>query len=316
MKGGRPSLAFRRLCTATTLVTYLQIVWGGIVRVTASGRGCDSPHGGVDQWPLCDGSLIPPFNQAGLIEFTHRWLAAAASTLIIAVAVMVFLRYRQAPRLMAGAIVVVVLIILQIILGQITISTEESGYVVLVHLGNALLLLAGLVFVTVTAHTEGTQQKVRWANPPARSRLAAIAAVFTYLVVLTGSNVVAQSAGGSCDGWPFCAGHGGIGFTLAQTGPAAINLFHRFAAGILLLLLGATVPIVRKFHRDDVALFRTGMIINVLLLLQIIAGAIVVEGNLPTWARGVHLALASGLLGFVVLFALLARRPTAGVVAA
>jgi cytochrome c oxidase assembly protein subunit 15 len=310
MTEGRPSLAFRRLSVVTVCATYLLIVWGGLVRVTASGRGCDSPHGGVDQWPLCDGSLVPPFTQAGLIEFTHRWLATVASTLIIALAVWVFLRYRHVRRLVVGAALTIVLIVVEITLGQITIATEESGGVVLIHLANALLLLSALIFVAVSAVTVGTDRSVSWSAPPAKSRLAAIAAVVTYLVVLTGSNVVAQGAGAACYGWPFCAPNGGIGFTLASVGPASVNLLHRFAVGILLLLLGATVAIVRKVHKVDRAMFRTGMAINIVLLLQIVAGALVVELNLPSWARGVHLALAGGLLALTVLFALLARRPT------
>ena len=77
----------------------------------------------------------------------------------------------------------------------------------------------------------------------------------------------------------------------------------------MFLLLGATVPIVRKLHPGDSPMFRAGMAINVLMLLQIIAGAVLVVSNLPTFVKGIHLALASALWATVVLFALLARRP-------
>ena len=302
------SSAYRRLCMTTAVVTYLLIVWGGIVRVTGSGLGCDSPSGGVDSWPLCRGGLLPPWNQAGLIEFTHRWLVTVTSCLVVAVVAVTWARYRSHRPLVVAASATAVLFVVQIALGALTVGAtggqKLTGGIVTLHLANAEILLAALVFIAVTA--SGAQ--VSWRNPPAKSRLAVAGAVATYVLILSGSNVVAQGAGPACFGWPFCGSPGSFGTTIAQMGLASVNLLHRFVAGGVLLLLGAMVPIVRKVHRGDRGLLMSGMLINVLLLLQIIAGALVVEiASFPSWARGIHLALASALWAVVVLFALLAR---------
>jgi heme A synthase len=296
------------LSVATVCATYLLIVWGGIVRVTGSGLGCDDARGGTDGWPLCAGGLLPPWTQAGVIEFTHRWLATITTVLVIALAGAVYLRYRHVRRLVVAGSITLALFVVQIILGAITVEFKLPPSVILIHLANAEILLGSLVFIAVTALTLGTGREVTWSGAPPKARLAAAAAVLTYLVLLSGSNVVAQGAGAACTGWPLCGG--GLGFSLPQAGLAAVNVLHRFGAGALLLLIGATVPIVRKVHPGDSPMLRTGIAVNILLLLQIIAGAVLVESNLPTFVKGIHLALASALWAGVVLMALLARRPS------
>lgn len=308
MNGGRTSLAFRRLSVVTVCATYLLIVWGGIVRVTGSGLGCDDAKGGTDGWPLCAGGLLPPWTQAGVIEFTHRWLAAIATVLVIALVAVVYMRYRNIRRLVVASSITMALFVVQIILGAITVEFKLPPSVILLHLANAEILLGSLVFIAVTALTVGTGREISWSGAPPKARLAAAAAVLTYLVLLSGSNVVAQGAASACKGWPLCGG--GLGFSLPQTGLAAVNVLHRLGVGALILLIGATVPIVRKVHRGDSAMLWTGIAVNVLLLLQIIAGAVLVEANVPTFIQGIHLALASALWASVVLLALLARRPS------
>ena len=87
MIGGRPSVRFRRLTVVTAITTYLLIVWGGVVRVSGSGEGCGPSSGGSNTWPLCYGHFWPPANQAGYIEFIHRWIAAVAEGLVLVLAV-------------------------------------------------------------------------------------------------------------------------------------------------------------------------------------------------------------------------------------
>jgi heme A synthase len=295
------------MALATALTTYLLIVWGGIVRVTGSGLGCDSPNGGKDSWPLCAGNLWPPANQAGYIEFFHRWLATLAMVLMIGLAVWVFRKHRSSRRLVVAAAMTLGFFVLQIVLGAITVLNNLPPEVIVVHLANAEFLLGSLIFIAITAYTQGTGRELVWKDAPRRSRLAMGAALLTYAVLLSGSNVVGQGAGAACNGWPLC-GNGGWGFSLAQTGLAAVNLFHRFGVGILMLVLGSAIPIVRRAHRGDRAMYWAGVAANVLFLLQIVAGALLVVLRLPVPFKGAHLALASALWASVVVVALLARR--------
>ncbi len=294
-----PSRAFRRLTVATALATYLLIVMGGVVRVSGSGLGC----GDKDQWPLCRGGLLPPLEQTALIEFTHRWVAAVATALVIALAVVVWSRYRQVHWLRNGVTVVVVLFIAQIVLGAITVEFNLPSGVIMIHLANALLLLGALVWIAVTTALAGSAR----SRPSLGTvRLAGVAVGATYLLALSGALVVDQGAGAACAGWPLC----GNGFQFSSGQYAEVNLLHRLVAGIVVLLLGYSMMKLRRARPDDRALRLATLSVTVLIVAQVVAGALLVDLRLPAAIRGIHLALASGLWGCVVISAVITRGVT------
>jgi heme A synthase len=299
-----PSRALRRLTALTAVATYLLIVMGGVVRVTGSGLGC----GDKDQWPLCHGALLPPLQQTALIEFTHRWVAAVATALVISLAVVVWARYRHVRRLVVGVSAVVLLFIFQIVLGAITVEFNLPSGVIMIHLANALLLLGALVWIAVATATAGSQ---RSRPSPAIARLAVRAVAATYVLALSGALVVDQGAGASCAGWPLC----GNGFQLSSGQYADINLLHRLVAGIVVLLLGYSMMRLRRARPDDRALRRATLAVTLLIVAQVAAGALVVDLRLPAAVRAIHLALASALWACVVITAAIARGATAGEVA-
>jgi heme A synthase len=299
-----PSQALRRLAALTAVATYLLIVMGGVVRVTGSGLGC----GDKDQWPLCRGALLPPLQQTALIEFTHRWVAAVATALVISLAVVVWARYRHVRRLVVTVSVVVLLFIVQIVLGAITVEFNLPSGVIMIHLANALLLLGALVWIAVTTATAGSQ---RPRLSPATARVAVRAVAATYVLALSGALVVDQGAGASCAGWPLC----GNGFQLSSGQYADINLLHRLVAGIVVLLLGYSMMRLRRARPADRALRRATLAVTLLIVAQVAAGALVVDLHLPAAVRAIHLALASALWACVVLTAAIARGATAGEVA-
>ncbi|MEO8898452.1 MAG: COX15/CtaA family protein [Candidatus Dormibacter sp.] len=291
-----PSRAFRRITVATAVATYLLIVMGGVVRVSGSGLGC----GAKDQWPLCQGSLLPPLQQAALIEFSHRWLAVIAAVLLLTMAGWVWLRYRAVRPLAVGAVVVVLLYILQIVLGAITVFFNLPSGVIMVHLANALLLLGSLVWIAVFTAMAGS---VRIRPALGTMRLTAVAVGATYILALSGAFVVDQGAGAACAGWPLC----GNGFTLTPGQSADINLLHRLVAGIVVLLLGYSMMKLRRGRPGDRALRLATLSVTLLIVAQVIAGAVLVDTHLPSAVRGVHLALASALWACVAMSAAIAR---------
>ncbi|MHB8717637.1 MAG: COX15/CtaA family protein [Candidatus Dormibacteria bacterium] len=291
-----PSRRFRRFTSLTAVLTYLLVVMGGVVRVTGSGLGC----GETDQWPFCRGQLLPPLEQTALIEFSHRWIAAMATAAVVALAIWVYARYRQERRLVVAATVVVALFLVQIALGAITVEFNLPSGIIMLHLANALLLLGALVWIAVSTNITGTQR-----SRPARSvlRLATAAAVATYVLALSGAFVVANGADAGCTGWPLC----GNGFQLSSGQLADINLLHRFIAGAVVLLLGFAMMRLRRARPADGGLRSVAIGVTLLVVAQVIAGAVMVELHLPPAAQAVHLALASALWAAVVAAVALAR---------
>src|SRR5216110_874272 len=136
------SSRYRALVYLSLALTFLVVVWGGIVRVTGSGLGCPD-------WPLCHGQFLPSLDIATRIEWTHRFLAIAAGLTLAALAVWTLVRYRSDKRALAFVGAAVVLYWLQAILGAITVLLELPDTWVTIHLANAELLLAVLTVYAV-----------------------------------------------------------------------------------------------------------------------------------------------------------------------
>ncbi len=300
----RPSVGFRRLAVWTAVLTYLLIVWGGIVRVTGSGNGC----GTSDQWPLCHGSLLPAWQINTLIEFTHRWIASICTLLVIVLTVATWLWHRHQRRILVGTSVAAGLFVVQIALGALAVEYNLPGGVVMIHLANALLLFAVLIYVAVIACTVGTPQRspsLAGALLPSVKRPVIIAVLATYLVAMSGAFVVETSSGAGCNSWPLC----GSGFSLPAGQAATINVAHRLVALIVVLMLGELMAVIARRRRGDRAVRIGVMAVNLLLVLQVAAGALVVLLGLPAWVRGLHIALASLLWGSVVAVAVVSMLP-------
>lgn len=302
-----PSHALRRLTVVTAVATYALIVVGGVVRTSGSGLGCGE-SGGRNDWPFCQGGLLPPLERNAMIEFSHRWLAAIVVGCALALLGAGWARYRHLRAITWTTTLFTVFLIIQVVLGAVTVYAKLPGEVVMTHLANAELLLGCSLLLAVLAWTDGgrgLRERAATASPRVRSVAAwtAAAAAATYLLVVSGAFVVARAAGYACDGWPLC----GNGSSLDSGQLAVYNLGHRALAGLVTVLLVVAVVRAAREYRARIAVLITGVAVGVLLIAQVIAGAVLVEDRLPAATRSVHEALASALWAAVILMALLTR---------
>ena len=143
-----PSLRFLRfLALATAIGAWAVIVIGGYVTATNSGLACPNV---IDCGPASEPGLAA-------IELTHRLAGWAEGFLVLALFVLVFLRYRAWRPVRALSILSLVLVAAQATLGMLTVYVgfEASGlYPVLVtaHLGVATAFLAVTVLNAVTVY--------------------------------------------------------------------------------------------------------------------------------------------------------------------
>ncbi|GAA3608931.1 COX15/CtaA family protein [Kineosporia mesophila] len=144
-----------RWATTFALVCSIGIILtGGIVRLTGSGLGCTT-------WPKCtDDSLVVPAEMGihGAIEFTNRML-----TFVISVAVglaIITARFQKVPNrwLVRTTWSQFFIIVLNAVLGGITVWTGLNPYLVAVHFCAATLLLTTTALSYDFAHSHAFEE--------------------------------------------------------------------------------------------------------------------------------------------------------------
>jgi cytochrome c oxidase assembly protein subunit 15 len=125
------------------------VVTGGLVRLTGSGLGCPT-------WPECvDGSITPTVHQAqGIhkyIEFGNRTLTGVLLVLAVASVVLVWL---AAPRraMKAAAVVVLVGVLAQAVLGGVTVLLGLAPAIVSAHFLVSMGLVAAASYLWFARH--------------------------------------------------------------------------------------------------------------------------------------------------------------------
>jgi heme A synthase len=166
----------RRLVLATGIATFVLIIVGGVVRVSDSGLGCGPAGSGFHGWPFCNGDVVPGVDLNSIIEYTHRVLAIVVGLMILTLFAQAWRRHRQ---LLPATAALLVLVIAQGALGGATVEENLEEVYVAAHLGLAMLLLGGLLYLWRVVR--GAQVEAGGAGLRVLS-IAATAAVFCTIV--------------------------------------------------------------------------------------------------------------------------------------
>ena len=274
-----------RLCLTATFCTYLLIVAGATVRVTGSGLGCPD-------WPTCHGRLVPPLEFTAIVEYTHRLLGALTSALILAVPFGALLARRE-RRFLAPALALPALLAAQIALGALVVRLELDPLAVLIHLGFALLILGGMVWLTVLEAPERSlgvtsTLAARRSLLPWLSGLAAL----TFALILAGGVTRASGASGACRAFPGCDAP--VQALAAVGDPATLVAIHHTHRGLAYLVaIGATWAAVTVLRRRHGWLRVAALALVGAVAVQITIGALAVNLGLPAALRGAHVAGAA-----------------------
>ena len=276
---------FRRLAFLTVAFAYLQIALGGVVRVTGSGLGCPD-------WPLCNGRPYPAPDIHSVIEYSHRTVGTITGVLLIATVVAAWIVFRKTRPVVAWlATGSLVAIAAEGAVGGVVVINELAPWLVLVHLGLAMLILGFLIATAILSlpASEGiAASRFR--------RLALAGAIVTYLLLLTGSTVVASEADEGCHSWPLCGG----GFALDFAGANAYTMLHRGSV----LVLGAFLVYFLVQALRVAAARRVAIVTLVVFGLQVAvgAGSALTDNGL---FNGLHVAIATIVWSGVLSIALL-----------
>lgn len=286
--------SFRVLALITTIAAYLEIVLGGTVRATESGLACPG-------WPLCGGRVIPIFDQHVLIEYSHRLSASAVSVLVIVLAVSAFTFFRQPRYLRILSAVAVGLLVLQVLLGGITVLLNLPPEFVTAHLANATILLGVLASISVYSFTG--RKRPGDALSRRFSRVAMMAAGGVFLLILAGSYVVGSNSDLACHTWPLCNGQV---IPMGGQRNIDINFLHRIVALLIGVAIAAVALRAWRTRRDQPVLLWAATGALALYLAQVLVGAGNVWFGLAAGIQIAHLATAEALWLLTAVLAVLA----------
>jgi heme o synthase len=288
-----PSFSFRVTTALAALFTFLLIVIGATVRVSGSGLGCPD-------WPLCHGSLIPPFEFHTLFEYSHRLTTTLVTLLVIGTAVWATWRYRANQWIVRSARLAVALLVVQILVGGVTVLFEVPPTIVAIHLGIAMLLFAATLTVAASAWQSAAPAHARTdrrEGPDLWLALASAAAIF--VTIVSGSVVEGSGAAAACPSWPLCDG-------TALIGPGVlpfVHMLHRAIVAVAGLLALYTFYRAIRYGASNRAILAVAWIGALALITQVGVGAAQVWLRFPPLLEGAHVALAAATWGSLVLLA-------------
>lgn len=282
-------VGFRRLAVLTATFAYLQIALGGVVRVSGSGLGCPD-------WPLCHGRPYPPADLHAIVEYSHRAVGSVTGILIIATVVLAWVVFRTRRPVVAWlATASLIGVVGEGVLGGVVVANELSPWLVVVHLGLAMMILGFLVATAVMAGPPSPGALDRSFR-----RLSAIVAGATYVLLLTGSSVVGSGSDRTCGAWPLC----GSGLTADFVGAHVFTMLHRGAVlAIGIFIAYVLVIAIRRWGMGSgigasaiatLAVFATQVAVG--------AGSALTDG---AFFNGLHVALATLVWSGVLTCALL-----------
>ena len=275
----RPSARVVRVLAMFVVITQALIsVTGVTVRVTGSGLGCPT-------WPRCfPGSMVPIEHPEvavlhQVIEFGNRLLTGVIGLIALACLLAAWRARPYRPRLVKLALIMPIGVIVQAVIGGMTVLVNLAWWSVSVHfMASAVLIwLATLLY---KAAGEGDREPVDVVPAPMRKLLVALTAV-TAAMLLAGTLVTAAGP------------HAGDPETprLGLPVPGLVQTHALLVMAYVLLL--AVFGVWLRSARPTKALLRSYAVACALVLAQATIGSVQYYLGVPEAVVVVHVLLAT-----------------------
>jgi heme a synthase len=280
------------LAAAQLTALWLIVGTGAAVRLTDSGLGCRS-------WPGCEeGRPLPAKDVHAFIEFGNRLVGGVTILLTLAT----WLAARRTPGLPRWgqrlALGVFLGTLAQAPIGLLAVATDLRWPIVMLHLLLSIALLAGATILALEARAT-IVGRVQPLVPRELQRLGLVAAGACAALIVGGAFATAagpHSGGGETD-------------EIDRFGRLEpIVYVHGALVAIFLLLFLFALGYLAAERERAPRLFRFGLVVFALLLIQILLGELQWRTELPWGLVLVHVLLAAGVwVGVVALTTLLIR---------
>jgi cytochrome c oxidase assembly protein subunit 15 len=282
---------FFQLAIANALSLWLIVGSGSAVRLTDSGLGCR-------HWPGCErGRPLPEKDIHAFVEFSNRLVGGIVITLTL----VTWLAARRTNGLPSLARRVALLVFLgalaQAPLGYLAVATDLRWPVVMAHLLLSIALIAGAVVLAVEALglRDGRTPPI---VPPELRRLALVFTAAGFALVVSGTFATAAGP------------HSGGGAHIGRFGSLERTVYlHGAIVGLFLLSFLFAIGYLAAIRERSPGLFRFGLAVLGLLLLQMGIGELQWRTKLPWELVLVHVVLAAAVWAGTVALATLFFRP-------
>lgn len=265
------------------------IATGGAVRLTSSGLGCPT-------WPLCTPeSLVatPEMGIHGVIEFGNRLMTGVVGIVAVVLLILVW-RLRATRRdLWTLALVVVLGVIAQAIVGGITVWTGLNPFIVGFHYVSSLLLVCvTAAFLARLDAVPGPRESAvpAWYAGLTHATSAVLAVSIVFGVLTTGAGPHSGDAE---------AGRNGFNAELLEH----IHAWPGYAVFALTLVL------VVGAWRLGLPTRRWALALLAIEFVQIAVGLIQARSGLPPVLVGIHMVLAALTAAAMTVLILHLKRP-------
>jgi len=252
----------RNLVVVAAAVTTLLIALGGIVCATESGAGCPD-------WPGCYGRLIPPPQVNAVIEYTHRFVAALTTPLILAAAWVSWRRTRTIRWLVRPLLVAIPFLLAVIVFGAFAVLTGLPRLVAVLDLSSALITAALVLTAAVVAFTRHADPTLadRFSAKSGLARLSLVTLGATFVLYVSGILVAGRGSLTRCVGWPF--------WRLIPDDPAGWpQVVRLMLAAITVLLITWLVVRTLRTRPASTAQRRTAIVAGLAFLAEMAVGLI------------------------------------------
>ncbi|MDQ4077755.1 MAG: COX15/CtaA family protein [Chloroflexota bacterium] len=279
---------FARFAWVVLGYNLVVILWGAFVRATGSGAGCGS------HWPLCNGEVVPRSPQVDtLIELTHRMSSGVLLVMGVILVVWAFRAYPKGHRVRSGAVLSMVFLVVEALLGAGLVLLEYVAYND--SLGRAVWMGAHLVNTffltgafTLTAWWASGGKAIRLGKQGAAGWLLGLGVLLTLVLSVTGA-ITALGA----TLFPASSIAEGVAQDFSPTSPLLLRLrlIHPAIAvgtGLYLVVVAALI----QEMRPGAATKRLALWLVLLFVLQLGVGALNLALHAPVWMQLVHLFLA------------------------
>jgi heme A synthase len=290
-------MSLHRFSVATAVLTFAQLILGGLVHNTRSSLACPD-------WPLCHGKVFPHMVGGVLVEHSHRLVGTSVGMMTIGLLIWLWIegRRRRDPGLKQLGVAVLALVCIQGLLGGLTVIYRLPPAVSTTHLAVSMIFFSLVIYIAFRTRPRRSEPRA----PLSRSVriVTAIATLTLFTQMVLGALMRHLGAGLACMDLPLCRGSlwpaGANGYLL-------VHMAHRTLAVItFLVVLGATIVTYRN-ARGRRGVQTLAILAPIGILGQITLGVLSITTFLDVIPVTAHLGLAALLLADLVSLYLLSR---------